>query len=73
MDVERRRRDRRKELIDIILEIIRLAVSMMLYMAVLVLATLAVSLLGVALYVVVSALCSDINKRIKSRRERSMR
>lgn len=46
---------------------------MMLHMAVLVLATLAVALLGVALYVVVSALCSDINKRLKSRRERSMR
>lgn len=46
---------------------------MMLYMAVLVLATLAVALLAGELYIVVSALCSDISKRIKSRRERSMR
>lgn len=71
--MERGRRDRRKDLIDIVLDIIRLAVSTMLCMAVLVLATLAVALLGVALYVVVSALCSNINKRLERRRERSMR
>ena len=61
----------RKELINIILEIIRLAVSLMLHMAVLALATLAVALLGVALYVVSMAIAESIKQSIKKRKRRA--